>query len=131
MYGNRGQPPPPRIQCWENNEQSADGINRLLFRLTVALRCSLGPNIESGGGGAKGVKCLILTGFYFSITGVRLRFKIRKTKINVYPGLHIFSWLKTDAPLSLSVVFELYSLLGWLLGSHAALVANAFLNFHP
>ena len=30
-----------------------------------------------------------LTGFYFSITGVRLRFEIRNIKINVYPGLHI------------------------------------------
>ena len=44
--------PSPRIQCWENNEQSADGINRLLFRLTI-LQCSLGPNIESGGRGER------------------------------------------------------------------------------
>ena len=45
---------------------------------------------------------------------------------------YYLSWLKPDDPLSLSVVFELYSHLGWLLGSHAALVAMPFyLNSHP
>jgi len=46
--------------------------------------------------------------------------------------IYYLSWLKLDAPLSRSVVLELSSLLGWLLGSHAALVAMPFcLNFHP